>query len=208
MLYEPRHFKVDDRALAIEIMLAHPFATLASVIDGEPVFTHLPLHVVQVGERLHLVGHIARANGHGAALDGGSATAIFHGGNAFVSPSLYAVREAVPTWNYIAVHVTGRVERMDSSGAKEGVLKTLIDRHDPAYRAQWDEELSEDYKERQKGAIVGLRLHAERVQAKFKLSQNRPVEDQRRVRATMAAGDASAQALGAWMRRLHVGDAP
>jgi transcriptional regulator len=208
MLYEPRHFKVDDRALAIEIMLAHPFATLASVIDGEPVFTHLPLHVVQDGERLHLVGHIARANGHGAALDGGSATAIFHGGNAFVSPSLYAVREAVPTWNYIAVHVTGRVERMDSSGAKEGVLKTLIDRHDPAYRAQWDEELSEDYKERQKGAIVGLRLHAERVQAKFKLSQNRPVEDQRRVRAAMAAGDASAQALGTWMRRLHVGDAP
>jgi|688.fasta_scaffold183874_2 transcriptional regulator len=208
MLYEPRHFKVDDRALAIEIMLAHPFATLASVIDGEPVFTHLPLHVVQVGERLHLVGHIARANGHGAALDGGSATAIFHGGNAFVSPSLYAVREAVPTWNYIAVHVTGRVERMDSSGAKEGVLKTLIDRHDPAYRAQWDEELSEDYKERQKGAIVGLRLHAERVQAKFKLSQNRPADDQRRVRAAMAAGDASAQALGAWMRRLHVGDAP
>ncbi|MCA3212025.1 MAG: FMN-binding negative transcriptional regulator [Burkholderiales bacterium] len=208
MLYEPRHFKVDDRALAIEIMLAHPFATLASVIDGEPVFTHLPLHAVQDGSQLHLVGHIARANGHGVALDGGTATAIFHGGNAFISPSLYAVREAVPTWNYIAVHVTGRVERMDSSEAKESVLKTLIDRHDPAYRAQWDEELSADYKERQKGAIVGLRLHAERVQAKFKLSQNRPVEDQRRVRAAMAAGDASAQALGAWMRRLHVGDAP
>jgi transcriptional regulator len=207
MLYEPRHFRVDDRALAVEVMLAHPFATLVSVIDGAPALTHLPLHVVQDGERLHLIGHLARANEHGAALDGRSATAIFHGGNAFISPSLYSVREAVPTWNYIAVHVTGPVQRMDDSEAKEGVLKTLIDRHDAAYRAQWDDELSTTYKERQKGAIVGLRLTAERVQAKFKLSQNRPPEDQRRVREAMEAGDASAQALGAWMRRLHIGDA-
>jgi transcriptional regulator len=207
MLYEPRHFRVDDRALAVEVMLAHPFATLVSVIDGAPALTHLPLHVVQDGERLHLIGHLARANEHGAALDGRSATAIFHGGNAFISPSLYSVREAVPTWNYIAVHVTGPVQRMDDSEAKEGVLKTLIDRHDAAYRAQWDDELSTTYKERQKGAIVGLRLTAERVQAKFKLSQNRPPEDQRRVREAMEAGDASAQALGEWMRRLQIGDA-
>jgi transcriptional regulator len=207
MLYEPRHFRVDDRALAVEVMLAHPFATLVSVIDGAPALTHLPLHVVQDGERLHLIGHLARANEHGAALDGRSATAIFHGGNAFISPSLYSVREAVPTWNYIAVHVTGPVQRMDDSEAKEGVLKTLIDRHDAAYRAQWDDELSTTYKERQKGAIVGLRLTAERVQAKFKLSQNRPAEDQRRVREAMEAGDASAQALGEWMRRLQIGDA-
>ncbi len=207
MLYEPRHFRVDDRALAVEIMLAHPFATLVSVLDGQPAITHLPLHVMHEGADLHLIGHIARANGHGAALDGQTATAIFDGGNAFISPSLYATREAVPTWNYIAVHVTGRVECMDDSEAKERVLKTLIDRHDVAYRAQWDDELSETYKERQKGAIIGLRLHAERVQAKFKLSQNRPAEDQRRVRAAMEAGDASAQALGRWMQRLHVGDA-
>ncbi len=208
MLYEPSHFRVDDRALAIEIMLAHPFATLVSVLDGEPAITHLPLHAVQDGAELQLIGHIARANGHGSAFDGRKATAIFNGGNAFISPSLYATREAVPTWNYIAVHVTGRVERMDDSEAKERVLKTLIDRHDIAYRAQWDEELSAAYKERQKGAIVGLRLHAERVQAKFKLSQNRPAEDQRRVRAAMEAGDGAARALAAWMQRLHIGDAP
>jgi transcriptional regulator len=208
MLYEPRHFQIEDRALALEVMLAHPFATLASVLDGAPVFTHLPLHVMQDGEHLQLLGHIAGANGHAAALDGGTATAIFHGGNAFVSPRLYDTREAVPTWNYIAVHVTGRVERMDDSAAKERVLKTLIDRHDAAYRAQWDHELSETYKARQKGAIVGLRLHAERVQAKFKLSQNRPAEDRRRVLEAMTSGDAAAQSLGAWMRRLRIGVAP
>jgi transcriptional regulator len=205
MLYEPRHFQVDDRALALEVMLAHPFATLASVLDGEPVFTHLPLHAVQEGERLLLIGHLARGNPHGAALDGRSAMAIFHGGNAFISPQLYSTREAVPTWNYVVVHVTGRVERMDDSESKEQVLKTLIDRHDPAYRAQWDEELSETYKTRQKGGIVGLRLHAERVQAKFKLSQNRAPEEQARVRAAMQTGDAPAQALLPWMQRLRIG---
>jgi transcriptional regulator len=205
MLYEPRHFQVDDRALALEVMLAHPFATLASVIEGEPVFTHLPLHAVQEGERLQLIGHLARGNPHGAALDGRSATAIFHGGNAFISPQHYSTREAVPTWNYVIVHVTGYVQRMDDSEAKEQVLKTLIDRHDPAYRAQWDDELSEAYKTRQKGGIVGLRLHAERVQAKFKLSQNRAPEEQARVRAAMQAGDGAAQSLVPWMLRLGIG---
>jgi transcriptional regulator len=111
----------------------------------------------------------------------------------------------VPTWNYVIVHVTGYVQRMDDSEAKEQVLKTLIDRHDPAYRAQWDDELSEAYKTRQKGGIVGLRLHAERVQAKFKLSQNRAPEEQARVRAAMQAGDGAAQSLVPWMLRLGIG---
>jgi transcriptional regulator len=204
-LYQPRHFSVEDRALATDVMLAHPFATLVSVLDGAPIFTHLPLHVLREGEQLVLLGHVARVNPHAAALGSGTATAIFQGGNAFISPSLYSTREAVPTWNYVVIHASGRIERMDESDAKERVLKTLIDRHDAAYRAQWDDELSETYKERQKGAIVGLRLHVERLEAKFKLSQNRPAADKASVLAAMQAGDASAQSLATWMRRLGIG---
>ena len=207
-LYQPRHFKVDELAHALDVMLAHPFATLLTLTDGAPVVSHLPLHVRRIGETLELVGHVAKPNPHGALADGAEATAIFHGGNAFISPRCYTTREAVPTWNYIVVHASGRLRRVDDSAGKELILKTLIDRHDPAYRAQWDDELSEAYRERMKRGIVGLVLEVERVQAKFKLSQNRDPADQQGVLEAMTRGDEAARQLGQWMRRLGLGAPP
>lgn len=205
MLYQPSHFRVDDRALALAVMRAHPFATLVSMHGGAPMFTHLPLHVREEGDRLQLVGHVARGNPQAEDLADAQVTAIFHGGNAYISPFWYETREAVPTWNYMVVHATGRARRVDDSEGKETILKTLIDQHDLPYHAYWNDELSEDYRERMKRGIVGFIVEVERIEAKFKLSQNRPAQDQAHVLAAMERGDASAQDLAAWMRRLGIG---
>jgi transcriptional regulator len=206
MLYQPTRFQVDDRAAVLDLMHAHPFATLVTIGDGEPGFTHLPLHPQVDGESLHLLGHVARANPHWRQFDVAPVTAIFHGADAFISPRWYGVREAVPTWNYMVVHALGRIVLLHDSESKESILKQLIDVHDPAYHALWD-ALDLGYRERMKSAIVGLRIEVARVEAKFKLSQNRSATDRGNVLAAMDEGDPKANELAAWMRRLAIGAA-
>ena len=207
MLYQPPHFVVGERDTLVALMRAQPLATLVSVADGEPHFTHLPLEVEESADGMRLLGHLARANPHWARwTDGEAVTAIFHGPDGYVSPRWYAQREAVPTWNYIVVHAQGRIAVTHDTEAKERILKALIDRHDPDYRRQWD-ELGEEYRERMKQGIVGVTVAVERLEGKFKLSQNRPVEDRRRVYAEMHGGGESDRALAAWMARLGIAEA-
>ncbi|GAB4482534.1 MAG: FMN-binding negative transcriptional regulator [Burkholderiaceae bacterium] len=204
MIYLPQHFAVIDPVHLRAAIDACPFATLVSTAEGEPYFTHLPLVARDDGAALTLLGHIARANPHGEQLaEGAAVTAIFHGPNGYVSPRLYTTREAVPTWNYFVVHAHGRLARVADSAGKEAILKALIDAHDPAYRVQWD-ALDETFRERMKSAILGLRIDVERVEGKFKLSQNRPAQDRANVVAAMEAGGEGERALAAWMRRLGI----
>jgi transcriptional regulator len=207
MLYQPSHFRVDDPAHLLRLMAEHPLATLLSVVDGEPQVSHVPLMATQAGDRIELMGHVAGANPQGRAwIDGARVLAIFHGPSAYVAPRWYTVREAVPTWNYVVVHAHGSLRRIDDSDGKEGVLKQLIDGHDRPYRAQWDDELSETYRERMKRGILAFRIEVDRLDGKFKLSQNRSPEDQQRVRAAMAAGDGGQRGLAGWMATLGFGD--
>ena len=202
-LYQPPHFEVKERSHLLALMRANPLATLVSVDGGAPAFTHLPLEVDDVGGALRLLGHVARANPHWTQWrDGATVTAIFRGPDAYVSPRCYETREAVPTWNYVVVHADGRVGITHDSDAKERILKALIDRHDPDYRAQWD-ELGDEYREKMKRGIVGVTIEVDRLAGKFKLSQNRSATERARVLAATRAGGSS---LGEWMVRLGIAD--
>jgi transcriptional regulator len=145
---------------------------------------------------------VARANPHWQAWhDGDHLFAIFNGGDAYVSPRLYSVRKAVPTWNYAVVHVRGTVAVTHDSESKERVLKALIDAHDPPYHEQWN-ELDLAFREGMKEGIVAFTITIDRLEAKFKLSQNRPRDDRERVRSAMLAGGDKGRELAAWMQQL------
>ena len=214
-LYQPPHFArnaPEQRKDALAVMRTHPFATLVSVVDGAPMMSHAPLEVEpksdgkgeENGDALTLLGHFAAPNPHAKVfVDGAAVTAIFHGPDAYVSPSWYRQREAVPTWNYVVVHARGRVRRIDDSDGKERVLKALIDRHDLAYHAQWD-ALPLEFREKMKRGIVAFEIAVDALAAKFKLSQNRSAEDRAGVHAAMAGGDPRARALADWMRNLGI----
>ena len=203
MLYTPTHFAVQDRALAAALVHAHPFATLITQGAAEPVVTHVPLLLVEEADTWHLLGHVARANPHWEAWgERRRVLAVFHGGDAYISPALYGTRKAVPTWNYAVVHAQGVVELWHGSERKEQVLKALIDRHDAAYRKQWD-ELDSAYREGMKGGIVAFAIAVERLEAKFKLSQNRPADDRARVLQAMRAGGDKEQALVRWTEQIN-----
>jgi transcriptional regulator len=207
VIYMPTHFAVADRALQIAVMRAFPFATLVSAGADAPAFSHVPLVVVERGESIVLLGHVAIANPHWRSWAAEQPViAVFHGPNGYVSPRLYSVREAVPTWNYIAVHAQGRLRAIEDSDGKEHILKALIDTHDTGYRAQWD-ELGEEFREKMKRGIVGFEIAVDRIDGKFKLSQNRPPQDRASVLGAMQGGGAGEHAMAEWMQRLGIGGA-
>lgn len=202
MLYQPPHFKIADRAIALELMRRHPLATLITVAAGEPAVSHVPLVAREDGGSIVLLGHVARSNPQWKGWhDGEQVLALFHGPEAYVSPLWYEVREAVPTWNYAVVHAAGPITVRHDSDAKEDVLKALIHVHDVPYLDRWA-ELALDWREKMKQGIVAFDIVVERLDAKFKLSQNRSAVDRAGVFDTLMSGDARAQDVAQWMQRL------
>src|SRR5512143_3580210 len=104
-IYIPRHFAVDDRAAALQLVREYPFATLVTPSSSEPMVSHVPLLLSSNEPDCDtLIGHFARANPHWKHASGIASVAIFHGPHAYVSPSFYAEpAAAVPTWNYAIV---------------------------------------------------------------------------------------------------------
>jgi transcriptional regulator len=203
MLYQPPHFAVGQRDLALELMRRHPLATIVSAAaGGEPMVSHAPLVADARGEAMLLHGHLAKANPHWKQWnDGDRVLAIFHGGDAYVSPFCYEVEPAVPTWNYAVAHAACTVTLWHDAEAKERVLKALIDAHDVPYRERWD-ELDLEWREKMKGGIVAFEFAVARLDVKFKLSQNRSPEDRAGVLRAMEQGDARARELADWTRRV------
>jgi transcriptional regulator len=130
-----------------------------------------------------------------------SVLAVFSGPSAYISPAHYDTKLAVPTWNYIAVHVYGTLKLIDDLAGKDALLKRLIAQHEPGYAEQW-RGLPTAYQDKMLNAIVGFRLQVTRWEGKFKLSQNRPAPERRRIQDAFAEGTANEQALARWMAQL------
>ena len=162
-------------------MRANPFAILVSNVNGVPFATHLPLLVNEAQDHLIVRGHMARANAHWKSMkESEESLVIFHGPHAYISPSLYDLRESVPTWNYAAVHVYGEPTLFSDEPSLREILDQMINTFESSYMAQW-KELSEQYQSRMMKHIVGFEMKVKRLEAKFKLSQNRTKGEQARV---------------------------
>jgi transcriptional regulator len=201
-MYLPPQFNAKDQAHARELMRAYPFASLISNDDeGFPFVTHLPLHLVEEGDQLCLLGHVAKSNPHGKYLRARpQALVCFMGPYAYLSPSVYPDAMRVPTWNYLAVHCKVEVTLIDDDFGKDRLLKKLIGDHEPAYADQW-RGLPEDFQRKMLAGILGFELRVTELQSKLKLNQHR-TESHAAMYADYRAGHDNARALAAWMERL------
>jgi len=180
-VYIPEFNREKDRATILAFMRANPFAILVSNIDGVPFATHLPLLIEDAGDHIVVQGHMAKANAHWKSMkEGEESLIIFHGPHAYISPSLYENRESVPTWNYAAVHVYGEPTLFTDEESLRATLHRMIDTFESSYMAQWS-GLSDQYQSRMMKHIVGFDIKVKRLEAKFKLSQNRTKGEQARV---------------------------
>ena len=185
-MYLPPAFEVTDRAWIAELIERHPFGLLVTSESAYPRASHLPIVAQAVDDGLRLVGHVAAANPHAESIRAGSpATIVFQGAHAYVSAAWYEQPyETVPTWNYTAVHVNGRLRECDAREA----LELLAERVEGNAPGAWDPaKLDSGYLANQLRGIVAFELRSERVLAKAKLSQNRTQADRRRVIARLVA---------------------
>ena len=180
-MYIPEHFRLPHDSNAVAFMRENPFAILISSTSEGPFATHLPLFVRAEEGKVVLHGHVAKANPHWRFLEQqAQCMSIFHGPHSYISPTNYAARESVPTWNYAAVHVYGEPTLFsDEEGLKE-TLHRMINTFESSYMTQWS-GLGEQYQSRMMKHIVGFKIKAKRLEAKFKLSQNRTKGEQARV---------------------------
>lgn len=201
-MYLPPQFLAKDPQTALELMRAHPFASLVSCDDdGLPFVTHLPLHLEQQGEQLVLWGHCAKPNPHWRYLQQRPrALATFLGPHGYLSPQAYPDLQRVPSWNYLAVHCTVQARLVEEGEAKDALLKGLIADHEPAYAAQW-RDLDPEYTRKMLAGIVGFELRVTALQCKVKLNQHRP-ESHAALHAAYRAGGEQERGLAAWMERI------
>jgi transcriptional regulator len=205
-MYTPEFNQVSDRAVLIEAMQLYSFAILFGTQAGkdgqlQPVATHLPLVVKDEGPHGLLEGHFAVANRHWPALAGRETLVVFPGPHSYVSPTLYTDPLSVPTWNYIAIHAYGSLEPVEDDPGKEEILKHLIAIHEPAYAEKWS-AMPASFRKSMLAGIVGFRIPIQRIEGKFKISQNRNPVERRNVREAHSAGTPDQQLLASWMARL------
>ena len=187
-MYIPAHFAI-DRAAVDELLAKHGAADLITLTEDGLLATMLPfLYDASAGEDGTLYGHVARNNDQWRKPARGESLAIVRGPDAYMSPSWYAAKaehgRVVPTWNYVTAHVYGRLVVHDDPGWVEDVVRRLTAKHEtarlasPGQHMPWSpDDAPRAFIEGQLRAIVGLELEITRIEAKAKLSQNRPLGD-------------------------------
>jgi transcriptional regulator len=198
-MYVPSHNRMDDRAEQVAFMRQYSFATLVtSDSRAVPRATHLPVVVVEEGAAMRLVAHLARANLQWRDFtEAGEALVIFQGPHAYVSPSLYQRHPSVPTWNYAAVHAYGSLRLLEGREDKLRALRQLVTANDAPWLAEM-ERLPADFLALKLDGIVAFEIAVTRLEARWKLSQDRaPQERQNIVDALRGSEDSAAQTLAA-----------
>src|SRR4051812_10098570 len=153
-------------------MRANNFPILVTGTGGVLHASHLPVTVHERGEQIVIDMHMAKNNPQWEAFFDDEVLVVFHGPHAYVSPRWYAEKERVPTWNYASVHAYGKVKAFHDAASKQAAVAKLVAHHDPKWQADY-EKLSPAYMEGMLGGIVAFEIPVDRLETRWKLSQNR-----------------------------------
>ncbi len=202
-MYVPEAFRVVDEGEIEAFVRRYDFATIATSTPRGLLATHVPVVIRRESARLIIAGHVARENPHLDAMEGSAESlAIFHGPHSYVSPTWYEHSPAVPTWNYAVVHAYGHLRVRGERQFILGVLSELVHRYEGARPTPWRiEDLPTGFHDQLLSRIVGFEMPILRLEAKFKLGQNRPVEDRAgTIRGLEGEASSDASALAQFMR--------
>ncbi len=189
-MYRPPHFREDRLDVLHALIRAHPLGTLVTAGPDGLTANHIPFQIEEGGPHGVLRAHLSRANGQLEALSAGAAAlVIFQGPEAYISPSWYAAKadthKVVPTWNYVAVHCWGTPRVIDDPAWLRAQIGRLTASQEEGRAEPWAvEDAPEDYIAAQIRGIAGLEIPIDRIEGKWKASQNRSDAD----RAGVAAG--------------------
>ncbi|MEU5979500.1 FMN-binding negative transcriptional regulator [Streptomyces sp. NPDC047315] len=202
-MFVPSLYRQPDVSWMVDLMVHNPLALAAS--SGEsgarPFVTTLPA-IPDPGMTDAwsadlsggvLLGHMNRANPHWKALrDGDEITLVFTGPHGYVSPGVYGVEPAAPTWNFTSVHVHGVVRKIEDLAGTLDVVKSTVRAFEAGFGTGWDMTGSLDYFRKIAPAAGAFRVAVVGAEGMFKLSQEQPAEVRERVRCSFAGREDSA----------------
>ncbi len=204
-MYVPAAFAETDLTQLHDFIGRHSFGLLVSQVDALPFATHLPFLLDRTaGPRGALVGHMARANPQWREADGQTVLTIFSGPHAYISPTWYEAEQVVPTWNYTAVHAYGRLQIIEDESALLEILQETVGLYESAMPRPWSFDGTGTFAHRMLAQIVGFRMEIDKIEGKWKLNQNQPVERREKVVQALLQrqGDENAEAVAVLMRRM------
>jgi transcriptional regulator len=181
-MYIPEHFEETNPERISQLIEGNSFGMLLTAPDGVPFVSHLPfIFDHTAGSKGKLLCHMARANPQWRHFSScGEVLVVFQGPHAYVSPSWYS-SPGVPTWNYAVVHLRGTPRLLGSESELEVLVERLTHIYESHMPSPWKPNLAGERRTRLLSMIVGFEIEVTNIQAKFKLSQNRPPEDQQSV---------------------------
>ena len=170
-MYIPKLYQEEDRERILEFLRANNFPALVTYNGEKPIATHLPVEVIEAEDgALTILGHMSRANPQWKSFGEQEVLLIFQGAHTYISPRWYG-HVNVPTWNYMMVHLYGKV-RLVEGDELYSLLSHLVNNHETktAYSL---EGLPQDFVQKEMNGVVGFAVEVTRVDAGYKLSQNR-----------------------------------
>jgi|TARA_B110000503_G_scaffold38476_1_gene63232 transcriptional regulator len=188
-MYVPNYFKNENLEEVKSFLIENSFGILINQTNGKLTGTHIPmaLDIDENGEDV-LVGHMSKLNPQwGNFHDNEEVLAIFNGPHTYVSSSWYE-KENVPTWNYIAVHVYGKIKIIVGAELLNS-LRKLADKYEKNSETPVSVERMSTNTLKQINGIVGFSLKINEIQAAYKLSQNRNESDYHNIVDQLENGD-------------------
>jgi transcriptional regulator len=190
-MYVTTQFQAATQADMLALVAANPLGALVRAGAAGLEADHIPFELVPPTDdapRGLLRAHVARANPVWRTIDG-AVLVLFQGASSYVSPLLYDIEAAggrvVPTWNYAVVHAHGRLRAIEDPAWILGQMTRLTRRHEDAQRGWQVEDAPREFIDKVVRTTVGIEIAIERLEGKFKMSQNRSPEDRARVLAAM-----------------------
>jgi len=176
-MYIPPEFKITDETVIENFLREHNFGLLTTQFeDGFPLAAHLPFLMEKKENRYFFYTHLALQNELSRLPDGSMVLLVFTGAHGYVSSSWYG-HPNVPTWNYMAVHINGKI-RKQSSDELHNQLRKLTSLHEQSVNGRiHPDELPQTMIHGYLQHIVGFEVEATKIEAAFKLSQNRNEAD-------------------------------
>ncbi|MFC0044799.1 FMN-binding negative transcriptional regulator [Metabacillus iocasae] len=200
MMYIPKQYKETNDEEIFQFMQKHSFATIVSVKEGSPLATHIPVEVSKRDGHWYITGHLSKANPQWKTFEKGEVLIIFQGPHAYVSASWYD-QPNVSTWNYEAVHVYGNVDLIEGDALKEMVIAMMRKYESEMKKPVKIEDIPKNVFNRDLKGIVGFELRVTRMEAAYKLSQNRHDDDYASIVSHLERGNEQSQQVASEMKR-------
>ncbi len=178
-MYNLPYFKEKDQQVVLDFIKQNPFAFVCGCSEeNKPSATQLPLFLEEKNEKLFLVGHLMKQQDHHKAFEyNPNVLCVFTAAHSYVSATWYTNPQQASTWNYMSVHVKGKMQFLGDEALIEVLRKTSLhfENYNEKSPTSYD-NLPVDYREKLMKAIIAFEIEVESIDNVFKLSQNRDKE--------------------------------